>query len=266
MKSKSTDIPFGGTCRRMAKAENRILNQCLSTCIKLVEKYGFKGLKLKGGVLRPEVELNALRRLRKQFGDGFQLRFDPNAAWSVETSIRILRQMEELNLEYVEDPTWGIEGMSLVRGSVRIPLATNMGVIWFDQIPSAIRANAIDIIMGDIHYWGGFQLIKRVVNIAETFMLGASMHSDRELGVSTAALLHFMASNPYLVHGADSHYHHQLDDVIESSFEYQKAYFKVPDGPGLGVTVDNQKLKRYHNLYEQIGEADEFVDPRRPGW
>ena len=90
-------------------------------------------LELKGGVLRPEQEARTLRLLRQRFPD-IGLRFNPNAAWSVGTSINTLRRLMNMELEYAEDLTWGIEGMSLLRRDVPVPLATNMCVINLDQI------------------------------------------------------------------------------------------------------------------------------------
>jgi glucarate dehydratase len=104
----------------------------------VVEQYGFEALKFKGGVLPPRQELRTLKLLRAAFPE-CDIRFDPNAAWSVSTSINTLRRMMEYDLEYAEDPTWGIEGMGLVRRDVPVPLATNMCVINFDQIPLAVR-------------------------------------------------------------------------------------------------------------------------------
>jgi glucarate dehydratase len=74
----------------------------------LMEKFHFTVLKIKGGVLPPEQELEAVTLIRKKFPKA-RIRFDPNAAWSVGTSINILRRMMENDLEYAEDPTWGIE-------------------------------------------------------------------------------------------------------------------------------------------------------------
>ncbi|MEM4206202.1 MAG: enolase C-terminal domain-like protein, partial [Nitrososphaerota archaeon] len=235
----------------------------------LCKRYGtnFRGAKLKGGVFSPQEELKLVRFFRENLGDDFLLRFDPNAAWSVETSIRFLRQMENYNLEYVEDPTWTLEGMSIVRKSVNIPLGTNMCVISFDQIPPAISMHAIDIIGLDLHYWGGFTLCKKLVGVAETFQLGLYVHSDRELGISTAAILHFCASHPYISHAIDTHYHYQVGDVITEEFYYNKGgVFKVPDGPGLGIEIDNKKLERWHQYYRQHGDVIEFLDPYRPEW
>jgi glucarate dehydratase len=230
-----------------------------------VEKYKFDVLKVKGGVLPPDQELAAMRRIRKRFPQ-IGLRFDPNAAWSVGTSIRTLRKMNECDLEYAEDPTWGIEGMSLVRKDVPIPFATNMCVINFDQVPLGVRTRCVDIILSDVHYWGGLANNKKLAGVCETFQIGLGMHSDRELGVSTAAQIHLAAALPSMTYAPDSHYHHQLDDVITQPFQYHNGGFDVPNGPGLGVELDPDKIAKYHRYHEENGEAGEFMDPFRPNW
>jgi glucarate dehydratase len=174
--------------------------------------------------------------------------------------------MEQFNLEFVEDPTANIEGMARVRRDVHIPLSTNMCVIWFNQIIPALRLGAIDMIEQDIHFWGGLQLNRKLISVAETLQLGIATHSDRELGISTAAMLHFLASHPYVAHAADSHYHHQLDDIITEKFTYKQGKMKVPKGPGLGVEIDRKKLQKYAALYREQGDVNEFYDERRPGW
>jgi len=231
----------------------------------IVQKQGFSALKVKGGVLPPREEIRCVKLLRERFPD-CEIRFDPNAAWSVATSINALRQMMEYNLEYAEDPTWGIEGMGLVRRDVPVPLATNMCVINFDQIPLAVRTRCIDIILSDVHFWGGLANNKKLAGICETFQLGLGMHSDRELGISTAAQVHLAAATPYMTYAPDSLYHHQTDDIITQPFQYSRGGFKVPNGPGLGVEIDREKLAKYARLYQEKGEAGEFLDPHRPEW
>jgi len=231
----------------------------------LMDQYQFSVLKIKGGALPPDQELEAVRLIRERFPK-VGLRFDPNAAWSVGTSINTLRKMAQYDLEYAEDPTWGIEGMSLVRKDVPIPFATNMCVINFDQIPLGVRTRCVDIILSDVHYWGGLASNKKLAGVCETFQIGLGMHSDRELGVSTAAQIHLAAALPYMTYAPDSHYHHQLDDVITQPFRYQNGGFAVPAGPGLGVELDREKLAKYHRYHEEKGEAGEFLDPFRPDW
>ena len=69
----------------------------------MVLEYGFKSLKLKGGVFSPEVEIATIHALRNAFGPTTPLRIDPNATWSLETAIRVSKELEGL-IEYYEDP------------------------------------------------------------------------------------------------------------------------------------------------------------------
>jgi glucarate dehydratase len=233
----------------------------------LVRRYGFRALKLKGGVLKPEEEFQAIRLLRRDYAAS-PLRWDPNAAWSVETAIRIGRKLlaEGIDLEYLEDPTWNLEGMSQVRKSVPIPLATNMCLVSFEQLAPGIRMRSVDVVLSDVHFWGGFRENLRMAAVCDAFQIGLGMHSDRELGVSTAAMLHLAAVTPNLIYAIDSHYHDQVDDIVKEPFEYHDGCFTVPNGPGLGVELDWDKVEKYNRLYLERGESSEFYDRNRPNW
>lgn len=235
-------------------------------CSDLIDECGFKVLKLKGGVFNPKVEIETIKELRETFGEEIGLRIDPNAIWSVETSIRVIKALEKYNLEYVEDPTWNLEGMAQVRKKVSVPLSTNMCVISLDHVPPAIRLGAIDVILADLFQWAGILNSKKLAAIAETFQWGLSMHSNAELGVSTAAMLHFAASTPYLTYALDQHYHHHVDDIITKPFVYEDGCMTLPDGPGLGVELDEDKIEKYSKLYKEKGEARHTFDPYRPDW
>jgi glucarate dehydratase len=117
-----------------------------------------------------------------------------------------------------------------------------------------------------VHFWGGFRENQRMVAVCDAFQLGVGMHSDRELGISTAAMLHLAAATPSLVYAIDSHYHDQVDDVITSPFVYRQGHFDIPAGAGLGVEVDWDKVENYHRQYLSQGQVNEFYDPQRPGW
>ena len=125
--------------------------------------------------------------MRETFGDQIGLRVDPNAGWTAQTALRVCKQLDKYDLEYIEDPTWGLEAMARLRKDIKTPLSTNMCVVEFDQIPPAIRLGAVDIILADCHKWGGIWQTKKLASVCETFKLGMSMHSGSELGISTAA-------------------------------------------------------------------------------
>lgn len=266
-------IPFGAYVFYRYKDERSgIGGECDAASIlertrELCRRHGFTAVKLKGGVYAPQEEFKAIAAIAQEYPD-YPLRWDPNAAWSVETSIRIANRLlaRDIDLEYLEDPTAGLEGMSQLRKAVPVPLATNMCLVAWDQLAPGIRMHSVDVILSDLHFWGGFQQNRKMIAVAEAFSLGIGMHSDRELGVSTAGMLHLAAATPYITHAIDSHYHDQVDDVITQPFVYEGGCLRVPDGPGLGVTLDRDKLARYHRLYEKEGAVNEFYDPRRPDW
>ena len=233
----------------------------------LVERHGFRVLKLKGGVLSPKSEFETVRQLRKRFPEN-PLRWDPNAAWSVETSMQVLRRLraENIELEYLEDPTWNLQGMSAVRKASDIPFATNMCLVAWEQLAPGIQMHSVDIILSDVHFWGGFRQNQRMMAVCDAFQLGVGMHSDRELGISTAAMLHLAAASPSLVYAIDSHYHDQEADVITRPFRYDQGFFDVPQGPGLGIEIDWDQVAKYNRVYRDQGQVNEFYDTRRPGW
>jgi glucarate dehydratase len=217
----------------------------------VVAEAGFTAVKLKGtkDVYGDVAIMKALRE-RLPLAN---LRVDPNAAWSVPDSIRAGLQLEELDLEYLEDPCWGIDGMSQVREKVRIPLCTNMCVVAFEDFAPAIRLKAVDVIHGDVYKWGGISATKALAAHCETFGLGMNLHSGGELGIATAAHLAVVASTPVLDRAIDSMYYLHDDDIIDP-IPLVHGRLTVPTGPGLGVRVDEDKLRHYSELNEKEGD------------
>ena len=236
----------------------------------MVAQFGFKSIKLKGGVFEPAQEVAAIRALRKAFGPGVPLRLDPNALWTVETSIEWGRQMEGI-LEYLEDPCRTQEGMARVRQALSTPLATNMCTTSFDDLPGSLRHGSEDIILTDHHFWGGLRSSLELASFCATFKRGVSMHSNNHAGISLAAMTHLGASMPNLSHALDTHYPWQWDEVIVGGrMVIEDGSVRVPSGPGLGVDLDRAALARAHAAYLKAGllERDDQVEMRKkvPGW
>jgi glucarate dehydratase len=195
------------------------------------------------------------------------VRFDPNAVQSVEDAIRFAHAIEDLNNDYLEDPTWGLNGMRRVREKTRIPLATNTVVVNFEQLAANILHPAVDVILLDTTFWGGIRPCLKAAGVCETFQLSISVHSSGELGIQLATMLHLAATLPSVVFAADAHYHHLCDDIITGGrMTYENGTIRVPTGAGLGVSLDRDKLATYAELYQQLGGYAYDRDPARPGW
>jgi len=238
-------------------------------CEQLHHDLGVKAMKLKAGVMPPDEEARVLALCRQRLGAAFGLRIDPNGTWSVPTAVRIGRKLENLGLEYFEDPAWGLEGNTAVRKQVRIPIATNMYPARFDDLGPAISMGAVDIMLTDLHYWEGPRGVKELCAVCRTFGLGVSMHSGVEFGIELAAMLHAASTIPELIFASDAHYHYLADDIIAGGLmTYENGCIHVPTGPGLGVTLDEDKMRFYERYYEEHGDyyARFHQDPRRPDW
>lgn len=248
------------------KGEIRTADQLIEQALELKRSHGFKAHKLKSGVFPPDYELEVFRALAKAVGSD-SVRYDPNAAFSVEEAIRFAKGIEDLNNDYYEDPTWGLNGMRRVRENTHMPLATNTIVINFEQLATNVLNPAVDVILLDTTFWGGIRPCIKAAGVCETFQLGIAVHSSGELGIQLATMLHLGAVLPNLVYTADAHYHQLTDDIIVGGpMRYANGAIKVPDGPGLGVELDREKLGRYSELFKSLGGYLYDRDPARPGW
>ena len=214
----------------------------------------------------PAYELELFRALAAEFPED-RVRYDPNAVFSVEEAIRFGRAIEDLNNDYYEDPTWGLNGMRRVREAVGIPLATNTVVVNFEQLATNVLDPAVDVILLDTTFWGGIRACVKAAGVCETFQQSIAVHSSGELGIQLATMLHLGAVVPNLALAADAHYHHLTDDIVKGGpLPYRDGRIGVPQAPGLGVDLDRDKLAEYAALFRELGGYPYDRDPGRPGW
>src|SRR5579872_1220527 len=265
-------VPFAGYCvfrypnPKTGHGEIRIIDQLIEHVHDLKKRYGFQTFKLKAGIFHPDYELEAYRSLASAFSHE-NMRFDPNAVWSTEQAIRFGQAIEGLRNDYLEDPVFGLNGMRRTRQMVRVPLATNTVVVNFEQLAANALDTAVDVILLDTTFWGGIRACVKAAAVCETFQLGVAVHSSGELGIQLATMLHLGAVIPNLSFAADAHYHHLTDDIIQGGLmRYENGTIAVPDGPGLGVKLDREKVAQYSELYQRLGGYAYDQDPGRPGW
>jgi hypothetical protein len=186
----------------------------------------------------------------------------------------------------LEDPTTGLEDMAEVRrrllaDGISTPLASNVAVTSFADIPRSVQLDAVQIILCDHHYWGGMRQVQQLARLAKTFGLGLSMHSNSHLGVSLMAMAHVAAATPHLTYACDTHYPWQSekDEVVSGGrVPIVSGCVQIPNKPGLGVELDYDQLARGRERYatcpyrkrDDEAEMRKHVDPawtrKLPRW
>lgn len=227
-------------------------DQMVAQARRMMDLYGFRSIKLKGGVFEPAHEIACIRALREAF-PGLPLRLDPNANWSLATSRRAAEELDEL-LEYYEDPCAGLQGMAELARHTRLPLATNMVVTTFEEFRCNTECNAVRVVLSDHHYWGGLRATQQLARMCGLWDLGISMHSNSHLGISLMAMTHVAAAIPNLSYACDTHYPWQDEDIVAGGrIAFHAGAVRVPEGPGLGVQVDRGALAKLHEQYLACG-------------
>lgn len=224
------------------RQRNRI-DAVVEYCVQQQSQLGFKHFKYKSAGMDLEWDVGVLRALRHSLAKDTQLRWDPNAAYPIAQALVICSWLEELGLEFYEDPTDDISGMAALRSRVRTPVATNMCVVQLDHLASAIRHRPADVLLADVYMWGGIENYLIMAATAEAYGFEVAIHSLFETGIGTAANLHLAAALSQIRRANDSGLHILESDVIEEgSLRIENGRMRVPDGPGWGVELNASAL------------------------
>ncbi len=253
-------------------------SQIVEQAVQMTRTYGFREIKLKGGVLDPAVEIDTIKALRDAFPQS-PLRIDPNCAWSIDTSVMVGEALaaELANGGYLEDPCEGLAGMAEVRRrladkGIDMAMGSNVSVTCFPHVVEARNLDAVQVVLSDPHYWGGIRAQKRLSHLCDVLDLGLCMHSNNHLGVSLMQMAHAAAASPGMTHACDTHYPWQTsrdEVVVGGRIPFHDGAVEVTDKPGLGVELDYDQLARLKERYQKLpyrkrddeAEMQKHVDP-----
>ena len=238
------------------------------------ERYGFADFKLKGGVWHPELELEAVCALHERFPQA-RITLDPNGAWSLKQAVALLRDQQHV-LAYAEDPCGSEDGfsgrevMAEFRRETGLPTATNMVATDWRQLRHALALDAVDIPLADPHFWtlGG---AVRVAQTCRDHGLTWGSHSNNHFDVSLAMFTHVAAAAPGRITAIDTHWIWQDGQrLTQQPLAIEQGRIRVPQAPGLGVTLDMAAVEAAHRLYLEhgLGARDDSVGMQSlmPGW
>ena len=237
-------------------------------------KYGFNDFKLKGGVLRGEDEVEAIVALHERFPRA-RVTLDPNGGWLLKDAIRLCRDLNGV-MAYAEDPCGAEEGfsgrevMAEFRRATGLPTATNMVATDWRQLAHALALQSVDIPLADPHFWT-MQGSVRVAQTCRDWGLTWGSHSNNHFDISLAMFTHVAAAAPGRVTAIDTHWIWQDGQrLTHEPLEIVGGMVDLPQRPGLGVEVDEERLMRAHALYREhgLGARDDAVAMQFlvPGW
>ncbi|SDD30109.1 enolase C-terminal domain-like protein [Nocardioides lianchengensis] len=237
-------------------------------------RYGFSDFKLKGGVLAGEEEVAAVTALHERFPDA-RITLDPNGGWLLADAVRLLGGLDDV-LAYAEDPC-GAEGgysgrevMAEFKRATGLRTATNMIATDWRQMAHAIRTEAVDIPLADPHFWTMAGSV-RVAQLCHDFGLTWGSHSNNHFDVSLAMFTQVAAAAPGEITALDTHWIWQDGQGLTTApLEIVGGAIEVPTTPGLGVTLDREKVAAAHARYREhgLGARDDGLAMQYlvPGW
>jgi glucarate dehydratase len=220
-------------------------------------RYGFTDFKLKGGVLRGEEEVEAIRALHERFPQA-RVTLDPNGGWLLADAVRLCRDLHGV-MAYAEDPC-GAEGvfsgrevMAEFRRATGLPTATNMVATDWREMVHSLSLQSVDIPLADPHFWTLAGSV-RVAQLCQAWGLTWGSHSNNHFDVSLAMFTHVAAAAPGKVTAIDTHWIWQDGQrLTREPLRIEGGFVKVPTRGGLGVELDMDEVKKAHDLYLKHG-------------
>lgn len=213
------------------------------------------------GVERDAADLAAIR---EGAGYGVELRVDANGAWTPSQAVREIRRLERFELSWVEQPVTedDFDGFEHVRRSVGTPLCIDQGAQTNPLAYRAITRRLADFICLDVHRMGGILPLKEMSAMAKEANIGVCRHAGPEYGISSMAHLHVLATLPNLTTGNQTYGTMIVDDIVhQPTRSFENGCLRVPDGPGIGVTLDPAKVAKYAEMYREMRKGHHRVAP-----
>jgi len=201
-------------------------------------------------------------QVRRAVGDDVVIGVDPNTGWSVADALRAVDALRELGLGYIEQPVArrDLHGMATIRQAARgIPLMADEGLFTLQDAHDLARAHAVDAFCIKLYKVGGLTAVRRIGAVAQAANIqlncgGLAVQSQLE----AAAAAHFYASTPRSRMFGAGEFLFGLNTtapdplVPQTDFVVRDGHVDVPTGPGLGVAIDDEALRRHTLLHATV--------------
>jgi len=209
---------------------------------------GFRSAKIKvGGDLGPDVE--RVRAVRAAVGPDFRLRVDGNASYETPEAIRLAERLAPLDLELLEQPVETIADLAALRraaSSHGLSIMADESVTDHASLLAIVRAGAADLVKLKAMKQGGLLATRRMIETAAAAGLPCVIGHGFGLGVNTLAEIMLSATSANVIEGLECVGPLKTaDDIIDRRLDLSAGSVPLPDGPGLGVALDPERVARY---------------------
>ena len=233
------------------------VDRCVAEAEQAVAE-GARTIKCKTG-LDPERDVELVRRLRETLGDGVRIRVDGNEGYrTVAEAIDVTRRQEEFGILLCEQPVAGAEGLARVAERIEVPVMADESAWTVHDILELHELRAAECFSCYVTKPGGLHRARQQAELAAALGLYCDIGGSIELGIGNAANLHLGAALPNAIlpsvcpvtkpadaAGPEIAGIYYTDDVVAEPFRFEDGRVVTPDGPGLGIEVDVEKLRRY---------------------
>jgi glucarate dehydratase len=227
---------------------------------------GYSVFYMKAGV-DEAVEERTLETVRGVIGPGRKIRIDCNQAWSVPTAIRLINRWHQaFDLDFVEAPVSHepIENMTDVRRAVTAPLSANEGLWRESDVVRMIRARCADYLCFSPHLVGSIRRFVALAHLGDLEGMQLCKHTRGELGISASAVHQVMLAAPNACPGQQQNAARLGGDVVKGRIPIcDGPDWGAIDVPGIGVEVDEDKVRAYHENFLRDVDFTPFGDQRR---
>ncbi len=240
---------LGGKVRDRLPLSRSASQSNLTEDLKDVDQYlkeGYPIIKIKVGVLDVGRDIERVKVIRKRIGPEMSLRTDSNQSWDVPAALRFIRDVEEEDLTFIEQPITrtDVDGLAYLRRKSRAPILADEAASTEHDLLNIIEKKAADFISVKVLKSGGILKSRRMATLADCAGVKCYLGSQIETSVGTAACLHFVLSANDFRYGGEIYGPiFFVDDVVKESLRIDQGHIYPPEGSGLGVELDMDKVK-----------------------
>ncbi|MFD2130890.1 muconate/chloromuconate family cycloisomerase [Pseudogracilibacillus auburnensis] len=215
---------------------------------KYVSSNEYVNFKTKSGKEIPEEDAKRNLQIAEGMKGVSTIGIDPNGSWDRITTIKWMDQFFEAGIDFLEQPLSprDIEGAAMLVDMKKVPVMADESLATVQDAFLLAKEKAANIFSLKIHKSGGMKNTIKIAGIAEAAGISCFGGTSLESSIGTAACLHALASVPNLDYGSELFGPTWLaDDPVKEPLYFKDGFIHVPNKPGLGVELDEEKVAKY---------------------